>query len=253
MYPLHFTNKKQLQILAVRYGSDMDREWHFRDNEQKSWPNLSRNLIESAIVKCSVCVSGTDDNIISNSIKRYCSIWICVENVFFPGYLVSNRRHSWVIVRKYIYEHLSIMLSRPWTTLLPYNNLHNPVPARPRSPNRLHFWIKQLPPPSPNIHLLQLDQLRLVPKLVYQEEKHKHGEQDIVDHEVGYAERIQKCRVSLEKDEEDIPSDGQICSPRLPGCFVWEQFRILALGNEGFSESDMCDSNSCPYNESRDW
>lgn len=36
MYPLHFTNKKQLQILAVRYGSDMDREWHFRDNEQKS-------------------------------------------------------------------------------------------------------------------------------------------------------------------------------------------------------------------------
>lgn len=101
-----------------------------------------------------------------------------------------------------IYRHfISFFIFTPHNQL-PNNNLLNPRPPRFR---RLNLNTRlQLSSPRPNIHIRQLHKPRPMPQLIDHDEQNKHRKEDIINHKVRCTERIQKCRVSLEEDEEDV-------------------------------------------------
>lgn len=80
---------------------------------------------------------------------------------------------------------------------------------------RTRVLFSEFSPASPNIHFLQFDPASLVPELVHDNKENKHWQQDVVDHEIGGTKRVKEARVSLEEDEEDVCSQGEISSIRI--------------------------------------
>lgn len=103
-----------------------------------------------------------------------------------------------------------------------------------------------IPSSGPNIHLLELHPLGLLPELVPQEQNDEHGEQDITDHKRSRAERVQEGRVSLEEDEEDVGRQRGVGAVGIPHGFECEIVDGLALCFEAVAEADVDEFDGAP-------
>lgn len=124
------------------------------------------------------------------------------------------------------------------------NNIANTRPPARSFLDRL--LLNKLPSASPNIHLLQLDPLGLLPEFIDNYEEREDRQQDIVDHEVVRAERVEEASVSLEKYKENIQRQREVGTPGIECSAEREVCRVLALRDKGFAEANMADSNDGP-------
>lgn len=133
---------------------------------------------------------------------------------------------------------------------LPYNNGINAGPPR----SGLLGWfgliqINVLPSPSPDVHILQSDNMCFVPELVHNHKQDKNRDQDIVNHKVSRAKRIEEASVPLEENEEHICCQREVGAPWVEESLEWELWWVLALRDQGFPESNMRNSDYRPNNE----
>ena len=103
-----------------------------------------------------------------------------------------------------------------------------------------------VPSSRPDIHLLELHPLGLLPELVPQKQDDKHRQQDITYHKRSRAERVQEGRVSLEEDEEDVGRQGGVGTVGIPHRFEGEIVDGLALSFETIAEADVDEFNGAP-------
>ena len=103
-----------------------------------------------------------------------------------------------------------------------------------------------VPSSRPNIHLLKLHPLGLLPELVPQKQDDKHGQQDITDHKRSGAERVQEGRVALEEDQEDVGRQGGVGAVGIPHGFEGEVVDGLALRFEAVAEADVDEFDGAP-------
>jgi hypothetical protein len=128
------------------------------------------------------------------------------------------------------------------------NNIANFRPPPTRFLNRL-FLINKLPPPSPNIHILQRHPLGLVPEFIHDNEEYEDGEEDVVDDKVIGTERVQEASIPLEKHEEDVQGEREVGTPWIE-CGAERQLRrVLSLCDEGFAEANVGDADYGPDEE----
>lgn len=80
----------------------------------------------------------------------------------------------------------------------------------------VHFDPTINPPPCPDIHFFELHPSRSFRYLPSSYQQHEDGQEDVVDHKVGGAERVQKSGVALEEDEKDIRGQRRIGSAGVP-------------------------------------
>lgn len=123
----------------------------------------------------------------------------------------------------------------------------------PLALSRQFIHLAKLPAPRPNIHILQLHPLGLIPKLVHNHEQDEYRQQDVAFHKADSAERVQETRVPLEEDEEDVGCQCEVCAPWVEQGFVWQCCGVLALCDEGATEADVADADDGPDDEGRHW
>lgn len=108
-------------------------------------------------------------------------------------------------------------------TSLPDNNGINARPPRGGLLGRLGLLrIDVLPSPGPDIYILQSNDAGFVPEFVHNHKQHKHRKQDIVDHKVSGAERVEEASVPLEENEEHICCQREVGAPWVEESLEWE-------------------------------